>query len=145
MNQISDQALVMFMNTIIDVDQKQDELPKEKLSKPSPKRLIPIHTFHYFQDDFQLEANPGLQTFFKKILAAVELKESQYSISASYQTKENHAHIGWGISPQEGLTKYEPKTVGNEIFLWVDTLQTIEQDKNLKTRLWQCLKQIYDK
>lgn len=145
MNQISDQALVMFMGNIIDIHQETTEKSVEKPSKPSTSRWIPVHSFHYFSDDFQLESNPGLHAFFKKILAAVELKEAQYSVASVYESKDKHAHIGWGISPVENLEPYHPKTVGNEIFLRVDPLQTIENDKNLKTKLWQCLKQIYDK
>ncbi|MBK8556653.1 MAG: hypothetical protein IPL65_13180 [Lewinellaceae bacterium] len=98
--------------------------------------------------------------FLTKVLAAVQINLEQdtlfvplkqgetHGIAAALKAKQPERVLVFGLPPLAlqlnlQVPKYQPFDFYNCSWLWADTLAQIEQDKALKTRLWQALQQLF--
>ncbi|MEY4926344.1 MAG: hypothetical protein RI894_780 [Bacteroidota bacterium] len=140
----------LFIIPTSDIELSED---KKKQGSDNPKALICVFKERQTQTDY---------TFLIRILQAVDLqldtncnlyeceKNTHLSLQYSYQEKPVEIVLFFGISPknaglQNDWKKYRPYLLNHTYFLHIDSLGTIENDANLKKKLWECLKFVFKK
>ncbi len=140
----------IFVVPTTDIEMSDD---KKKQLSDNPKALICVFKVRDTETDY---------AFLIRILQAVDLqldtdcilyeceKDTSLSLHYSYQSKPVKIVLFFGVLPQNvGLQndwkQYKPYLLNNTYFLHIDDLKKIENDANLKKKLWECLRFVFKK
>jgi hypothetical protein len=149
----------LFKNTLYTEESKQVEKVKEDkstfkyLGQNNKKILLLVnYADAAFLPDKQLDFLTSILGACKFSLADVAILNMANAGDVNYKimTKElqmQHALL-FGISPDSlslpvNFPVYQIQAFSNCTYLYVDSLEALEADKELKTKLWLCLKKIF--
>jgi hypothetical protein len=149
----------LFKNTLYNEESKQPEMIKEEkavfkyLGQNNKKILLLVsYTDTAFLPDKPLDFLTSILGACKLNLADVAIINIANARDVNYKslTKElqmQHA-ILFDISPDSlslpvNFPLYQIQAFSNCTYLYVDSLEALEADKELKTKLWLCLKKIF--
>ncbi len=162
---------LLFKNSLVDIDEKKQDLPNRKqsslpvtgeqvaggwiyLGENKKKTLVAVR----YADAVHL---PEKQlSFLTKLLGACSLHISDVAIlncqdhpSAQFNEILNYFNpksvLLFGIRPAEfgmpmNFPEFQVQGYKDAVFVSCPSLETIEPDKDLKGKLWACLKKIYN-
>ena len=149
----------LYKNTLIEMDTKpaiKEVLPIAKFTILGNNRsrvaIIVDETANLYLPDEQLNFLLGILSACKLSMEDVAIININKNKTVTYKSIEAELKaekiILFGVSPaQIGLPLefpfYQVQQYNNQTYVTADLLQHIEKDKAEKTKLWNCLKQIF--
>ena len=162
---------LLFKNSLVDIDEKKQELSKIKQSSPPVSGDPNATEWKYIGENIKKTLIvvrygdaahlPDKQlSFLSKLLAACghhisdvailnyqDLQATQFNEVLNYFNPKSV--LLFGLKPSEfgmpmNFPEFQVQAYKNAVYVSSPSLETIEPDKELKGKLWVCLKKIYN-
>jgi hypothetical protein len=133
---------------------KEQQSPFKYLGQNNKKILLLVNYAHtVFLPDKQLDFLTSVLTACKLNLADVAIINIATGENINYKTLTQELKMQYallfGISPESlslpvNFPAYQIQAFSNCTYLYSDSLEALAADKELKTKLWLCLKKVFE-
>ena len=161
---------LLFKKSLVDIDEKKQDSPKRKQSTTTPGSNPTAKGWKYLGENKKNTLVVGRYTdvahlpdkqlsFLTKLLTACNLHIADVAILNFHHHQSNQFNdilnyfnpksiLLFGVKPTEfgmpmNFPNFQVQAYKDAMFVSSPSLETIEPDKDLKGKLWACLKKIY--